>query len=46
MKKLFTLCACLASFFSLQAQNFNDYFEDKTLPTDYIFTRDAQKQEV
>ena len=46
MKKLFTLCACLASFFSLQAQNFNDYFEDKTLRTDYIFTGDAQKQEV
>ena len=31
---------------SLQAQNFHDFFENKTLRTDYIFTGDAQKQEV
>lgn len=31
---------------SLQAQSFTDFFENKTLRTDYIFTGDAQKQEV
>ena len=30
----------------LQAQNFHDFFENRTLRTDYIFTGDAQKQEV
>lgn len=46
MKKIFILSACFASFLSLQAQNFSDYFEDKTLRTDYIFTGDARHQEV
>ena len=30
----------------LMDQNFSDYFEDKTLRADYIFTGDAKKQEV
>ena len=30
----------------MQAQSFNEYFENKTLRTDYIFTGDVQKQEV
>ena len=30
----------------MQAQSFTDFFENKTLRTDYIFTGDAQKQEV
>ena len=46
MKKLSILCFCAALGLSVQAQDFNDYFEDKTLRTDYIFTGDAQKQEV
>ena len=31
---------------TVNAQNFSDYFEDKTLRADYIFTGDAKKQEV
>ena len=46
MKHIFTLCMCAALYLPMQAQNFNDYFENKTLRTDYIFTGDAQKQEV
>ena len=46
MKKITTLCLCAAMALTMQAQNFNDYFENKTLRTDYIFTGDAQKQEV
>ena len=46
MKKITTLCFCAAMTLTMQAQNFNDYFENKTLRTDYIFTGDAQKQEV
>ena len=46
MKYIFTLFMCAALFLPMQAQNFNDYFENKTLRTDYIFTGDAQKQEV
>ena len=30
----------------LQAQNFSDFFEDRTLRTDYLFTGNADKQEV
>lgn len=46
MKKtlIFTLC-CLLGIVA-NAQNFNDYFEDRTLRVDYIFTGDANKQEV
>lgn len=46
MKNLSILCLCAALYTPMQAQHFNDYFEDKTLRTDYIFTGDAQKQEV
>lgn len=46
MKKLSILCLCAALYSPMQAQNFNDFFEDKTLRTDYIFTGDSQKQEV
>ena len=46
MKKLSILCLCAALYSPMQAQDFNEYFENKTLRTDYIFTGDAQKQEV
>ncbi|MBR5194013.1 MAG: peptidase M64, partial [Bacteroidaceae bacterium] len=46
MKHIFIFCMCAALHLPMLAQNFNDYFEDKTLRTDYIFTGDAQKQEV
>ncbi len=47
MKKnilLFTLCCflCISSF----AQSFNDYFIDKTLRIDYIFSGTANQQEI
>lgn len=35
-------CCCLP----LTAQTFEDYFENKTLRVDYLFTGDANKQEV
>ncbi len=46
MKKtiLFALCALLG--LSANAQRFEDYFEDKTLRVDYLFTGDANTQEV
>lgn len=46
MKKtlIFTLWALLSMI--ANAQNFSDYFEDRTLRTDYLFTGDADKQEV
>ena len=46
MKKIFIPFLCMVLSASLQAQNFHDFFENKTLRTDYIFTGDAQKQEV
>ena len=46
MKHIFIICMCVAMHLPAFAQNFNDHFEDKTLRTDYIFTGDAQKQEV
>ena len=46
MKKIFTLFLCAALHLPVMAQNFNDYFEDKTLRTDYLFTGNAEKQEV
>lgn len=46
MKKslIFTLCGLFG--LSAHAQNFDDYFENKTLRVDYIFSGDAGKQEV
>jgi len=46
MKKLSILCLCAALYSPIQAQSFNEFFENKTLRTDYIFTGDHQKQEV
>ncbi|MBE6276347.1 MAG: peptidase M64 [Bacteroides sp.] len=46
MRKIFFLCLCIAWCSTMQAQRFEDFFEEKTLRTDYIFTGDAQKQEV
>ena len=46
MKNICILCLCAALHLPAMAQQFHDYFEDKTLRTDYIFTGDSQKQEV
>ena len=46
MRKLFIISALLSSSFSAQAQNFDDYFEDKTLRLDYTFAGDATRQQI
>ncbi|QVJ81084.1 Peptidase M64 N-terminus [Prevotella sp. khp1] len=46
MRKLFIVSALLLSYFSAQAQNFDDYFEDKTLRLDYTFAGDATRQQI
>ena len=46
MSKLFIISALLLSSFSAQAQNFDDYFEDKTLRLDYTFAGDATRQQI
>ena len=46
MKKTFIFTLCSLFSMTVNAQNFIDYFEDKTLRADYIFTGDAKKQEV
>ena len=46
MKKISLFCLSIASFLTVQAQNFSDWFEEKTLRTDYIFTGNARQQEV
>ena len=46
MRKLFIISALLLSSFSAQAQNFDDYFEDKTLRLDYTFAGDATRQQI
>lgn len=46
MRKLFVISALLLSSFSAQAQNFDDYFEDKTLRLDYTFAGDATRQQI
>ena len=46
MNKISLLFVCAAFLTPVQAQNFSDFFEDKTLRTDYIFAGDAEKQEV
>lgn len=46
MRKLFIISALLLSSFSAQAQNFEDYFEDKTLRLDYTFAGDATRQQI
>lgn len=44
--KAFSTLLCLLAALSMQAQVFSDYFEDKTLRIDYLFTGNATKQEV
>ena len=46
MRNLFIISALLLSSFSAQAQNFDDYFEDKTLRLDYTFAGDATRQQI
>ena len=46
MKKISLFCLGIASFLTVQAQNFSDWFEEKTLRNDYIFTGNARQQEV
>lgn len=46
MKKILLSFACLFIALSLQAQVFSDYFADKTLRIDYLFTGNASKQEI
>ena len=46
MRKLFIISALLLPSFSAQAQNFDDYFEDKTLRLDYTFAGDATRQQI
>ena len=46
MRKLFIISALLLLSVSAQAQNFDDYFEDKTLRLDYTFAGDATRQQI
>lgn len=46
MKKYSLFLLCVIASLSLHAQNFTDYFADKTLRVDYIFTGNAAKQEI
>lgn len=46
MKKTFIFILWSLFSVAVNAQIFNDYFEDKTLRVDYIFTGNATKQEV
>lgn len=46
MRKAFFVILCLATAITAQAQVFTDYFVDKTLRIDYLFTGNADKQEI
>lgn len=46
MKKVLIYSALLLLSVSAQAQNFDDYFEDKTLRLDYTFAGDATRQQI
>ena len=46
MKKACILTFCGMLGMAANAQTFDEYFEDKTLRIDYIFTGDTHKQEV
>ncbi len=46
MKRLSTLLLTLCCMLSLQAQSFDDYFEDATLRLDYIFAGNASEQHI
>ena len=45
-KLLIALTFCCGIPFSMNGQDFNDYFVDKTLRVDYIFTGDAEHQHI
>lgn len=44
MKRYLLFLLCVAGAWLLHAQNFNDYFADKTLRIDYLFTGNASSQ--
>ena len=44
MKKYSLFLLCLMAAISLHAQRFADYFADKTLRVDYIFTRSEERR--
>lgn len=46
MKKYYLFLLCLIAVSSLHAQSFSDYFADKTLRVDYLFTGNAVRQEI
>ncbi len=46
MRKNALFFLCLLSALTMQAQVFTDYFQDKTLRVDYLFTGNADKQEI
>lgn len=46
MKKILTIIICCFLLINAKAQNFNDYFINKTLRVDYIFSGTASQQNV
>lgn len=46
MKLILTLFTCLFVTGCAYAQNFSDYFTNKTLRIDYLFTGNADKQSI
>ena len=46
MKHIFLLFVALLATTTASAQNFDDYFADRTLRIDYIFTGNAEEQMV
>lgn len=46
MKKYTLFLLCMVAMSAMRAQSFAHYFADKTLRVDYIFTGNADKQEI
>lgn len=46
MKNFYCILLCLCTSLSGHTQNFSDYFQDKTLRVDYLFTGDTQQQAI
>ncbi len=46
MKKYTSSLLCLLVALTLQAQNYTDYFSDRTLRVDYLFTGNADRQAI
>lgn len=46
MKRNTTLILCLLMVINIHAQEFTNFFKDKTLRVDYIFTGDAKQQSI